>query len=196
MVATMPADSEDISSSGRKSLLETIMRFTPATLALAALLATVSSVGISQRPDAQIDSLSLQWMKQGEAALQAGDFSGANDALETALAVDPRNRGAFVALAQVARRQGLQGKAIRLYGEALLIDPQDVTALSGQGQAMVEKGAVEKAKENLALVRSLCKDVCAPATQLAAAIEKGPPPVVLTAKDVVPEPKAEKTETP
>lgn len=193
MMRSVTADEDN---DARESVLEMIMRFTPATLALAAVLATVSSVGVSQRPDAQIDPLSLQWMKQGEAAARAGDLPGANDALETALAVDPRNRGAFVALAQVARKQGLQGKAIRLYGEALLLDPQDVTALSGQGEAMVEKGAVAKARENLAQVRTICKDACAPATQLAAAIEKGPPPITLTAKDVVPEPKATKTETP
>lgn len=192
MIAPVPAENE----AARLSVLEIVMRFTPAALALAALLATVSSVGVGQRPDAQIDPLSLQWMKQGEMAMNAGQYSDANDALESALAVDPRNRGAFIALAQVARKQGLQGKAIRLYGEALLLDPQDVNALSGQGQAMVEKGAVEKAKANLAQVRTFCKAACAPATQLAAAIEKGPPPMVLTQKDVVPEPKATKTQTP
>lgn len=180
----------------RESLLETIMRFTPATLALAALFATVSSVGMSQRPDAQIDPRSIAWTQRGEAAQRAGDLPGANDAYETALAVDPRNRGAYVALAQVARAQGLQGKAIRLYGEALLLDPTDVTALSGQGQAMVEKGAVAKARENLAQVKSLCKDMCGPAVQLSAAIDKGAPPTVLSAKDVVPAPTVAKTEQP
>lgn len=179
-----------------ESMLETIMRFTPATVALAVLLATVSSVGISQRPDAQIDPLSLEWLKKGEAAQQAGDLSGATDAMETALAIDPRNRGAYLGLGKVARAQGLQGKAIRYYREALLLDPTDVHALAGQGQAMVEKGAIAKARENLAQVKNLCKDGCAAATQLAATIDKGVPPTVLMAKDVVPTPTVVPTKQP
>ena len=166
------------------------MRFTPASIALAIVLTTVSSVGLSQRPDAQIEPRSIEWQKAGAAAFAAGNLSGATDALESALAVDPRNRAAYIDLAQVARAQGLQGKAIRLYKEALLLDPTDVVALAGQGEAMVEKGALAKAQ-------TLCKGECAPVSQLAAAIQKGPPAVALTAKDAVPTaPKTVPTETP
>lgn len=172
------------------------MRFTPATIALAAVLATVSSVGVSQRPDAQIEPLSLEWQKKGEAAERGGDLVAATDALETALAIDPRNRSAYLSLGKVARAQGLQGKAIRYYREALLIDPTDVAALSGQGQAMVEKGAVAKARETLAQVKTLCKTDCPAATQLSAAIAKGAPPMVLTAKEVTPTPTVVPTEKP
>ncbi|MEJ7927259.1 hypothetical protein WG908_10895 [Sphingobium sp. AN641] len=172
------------------------MRFTPASIALAVLLTTVSSVGLTQRPDAQIDPLSIEWMRAGEGAAKAGDLSAATDAYETALAVDPRNRGAYIALAGVARAQGLQGKAIRLYREALLLDPTDVYALVGQGEAMVEKGAVAKAKENLAQAQKICADNCAPLGKLAAAIQKGAPPTVLSAKDAIPAPKIVPTETP
>ncbi|HKT77017.1 MAG TPA: tetratricopeptide repeat protein, partial [Sphingobium sp.] len=111
------------------------MRFTPASIALAVVLTTVSSVGLTQRPDAQIAPLSIEWQQAGVAARKAGNYQAATDALESALTVDPRNRGAYVELAQVARAQGLQGKAIRLYREALLLDPNDVNALVGQGEA-------------------------------------------------------------
>jgi tetratricopeptide (TPR) repeat protein len=180
-----------------ESLLETLMRFTPASLALAALLTIVSSAGLTQRPDAQIEPLSLEWMRAGEAASKAGNLSGATDAYESALAVDPRNRAAYVALADVASAQGLQGKAIRLYREALLLDPTDVTALVGQGEAMVAKGAVARAKENLATAQKVCGGDCAPVDKLSAAIAKGvPPPTVLSAKDVIPTPATSATETP
>ncbi len=106
------------------------MRFTPASIALAVLLTTVSSVGLTQRPDSQISPLSIEWQKAGEAARKAGNYQGATDALESALAVDPRNRMAYIELAEVARAQGLQGKAIRLYREALLLEPNDVAAWS------------------------------------------------------------------
>ncbi|MFZ2997510.1 tetratricopeptide repeat protein [Sphingobium sp.] len=172
------------------------MRFTPASIALAAVLTTVSSMGLSQRPDSQISPQSIEWQKAGEAARRAGNLSGATDALESALALDPRNRAAFVELAEVARAQGLQGKAIRLYKEALLLDPTDIVALSGQGEAMVEKGAVARAKEVLAEAQKLCKADCAPVTRLSAAIQKGPPVVALTAKDTIPAPKSSPTETP
>ncbi len=179
------------------SLLETMMRFTPASIALACVLTTVSSVGLTQRPDTQIDPLSIEWMNAGAAAAKAGDLTGANDAYESALAVDPRNRNAYVALGGVARAQGLQGKAIRLYREALLLDPTDVNALVGQGEAMVDKGAVAKAKENLARAQGVCGSNCVPVARLSAAIQKGPPAVVLTAKDVTPTtPKVVPTETP
>ena len=176
--------------------LEKLMRFTPASIALAAVLTTVSSMGLSQRPDNQISPQSIEWQKAGETARKAGNLQGANDALESALAVDPRNRVAYVELAEVARAQGLQGKAIRLYKEALLLDPTDVAALAGQGEAMMEKGAVARAKEVLAQAQKLCKADCAPVGQLAAAIQKGPPAVAMTSKDAVPSPQGETTEQP
>lgn len=172
------------------------MRFTPASIALAAVLTTVSSVGLSQKPDSQISPLSIEWQKAGESARKAGNLDGANDALESALAIDPRNRTAFIELAEVARTQGLQGKAIRLYKEALLLDPTDVVALAGQGEAMVEKGALAKAKDVLAQAQTLCKGDCAPVGKLAAAIQKGPPVVAMTtAKDGDPAVKKVPAET-
>lgn len=172
------------------------MRFTPASVALALVLTTVSSVGLTQRPDTQIAPLSIEWQHAGAAARKAGNYQAATDALESALAVDPRNRGAYIELAQVARAQGLQGKAIRLYREALLLDPTDVNALVGQGEAMVEKGAIAKARENLSQAQSVCKADCAAVGKLAAAIQKGPPATVLSVKDGVTVPPAAATETP
>jgi tetratricopeptide (TPR) repeat protein len=192
-----PSQNDDSwAESTPETWLELCMRFTPASIALAALLTTVSSVGLTQRPDTQISPLSIEWQHAGVAARKAGNFEGANDALETALAVDPRNRTAYVELAEVARAQGLQGKAIRLYREALLLDPSDVGALVGQGEAMVEKGAIAKAKENLVQARNACKSDCVAVGKLAAAIEKGPPATVLSAKEGVAVPKVPVTETP
>ena len=158
------------------------MRFGPVAVALSLMLATASSIGIGQRPDNQIDPRSMALLRDGQAALAAGRLDDAEDALETALAVDPRNRGAYVAIGQVARKQGLPGKAIRMYGNALALEPNDLVALAGQGEAMVQRGAVTRAKANLAKLQGLCKKGCAPATELAAAIAKGPPAPVVTAQ--------------
>ncbi|MFW2829970.1 tetratricopeptide repeat protein [Sphingomonas sp. ID0503] len=174
------------------------MRFTPVTLAMALALATVSSMGQSAKPDDQIDPRSTALVTEAEAARVGGNLTRAQDLLETALAVDPRNRKAYVAMGRVARDQGLPGKAIRVYGDALQIDPNDVAAIAGQGEAMVQKGAVERARLNLARLQKLCKAPCPAQTQLAAAIEKGPPPVVQTAAaapTAVPPKGQEKTTT-
>ncbi len=164
------------------------MRLTPPAIALAALFATVSSVSHGQRPDTQIDARSLTLQHQGEAAAAAGSFDTANDLLETALAVDPKNRGAFLALARVASRQGLNGKAIRLYREALLIEPNDVVALAAQGEAMAAKGAIGKAQENLARVNALCVSRCPQQAELTAAIARGPIQSAQATPPVVPKP--------
>lgn len=157
------------------------MRCSPIALALSLTLLTVSSGVNGQRADDQINPKSLALLAEGQTQLRAGNLTAANDALETALAVDPRNRGAFVALGRVAQAQSMPGKAIAMYFEALSLDPNDVTALSAQGEAMVQKGAVERARANLARVRTLCKAECLPATQLAAVIAKGPPPAAIVA---------------
>ena len=158
------------------------MRLSPIALSVAIALATMASAGHGQRPDDQIDARSMALLKEGQALTAAGQYDAAIDAIETALVVDPRNRGAYLALARVSQGRKLPGKAIRLYGEALKIEPNDVNALAGQGEAMVQRGAVERAKRNLERIRTLCKDPCPQAATLAAVIAKGPPPEVLTAR--------------
>jgi len=172
--------------------VETIMRFSPVALAIALAGLSVSTSLQGQRADAQIDPRSMALLTQGRAAAASGNLDGATDLIETALAVDPRNRAAFLELATVATRQNLPGKAIRLYREALTIEPNDVTALRGQGEALVAKGAMEAARENLARIKTLCaKKPCPDATTLASVIAKGPPPSAEVATKV-PEPDAEK----
>ena len=117
----------------------------------------------------------MQLLEQARGLKAAGNLDGATDVLETSVAVDPRNRAAFILLAEVADARGLPGKAIRLYREALLLDPNDTRALRGQGEALVQRGAVARAKDNLAKIKTLCKSDCADATALAAQIAKGHP---------------------
>ena len=159
------------------------MRFSPVAIAMSLTLLAVSSGVSGQKADDQINPKSMALLAEGQAELKAGNLPAANDALETALAVDPRNRAAFVALGRVAQAQQLPGKAIRMYFEALSLEPNDVNALSAQGEAMVQKGAVERARANLTRVKALCKADCAPAVQLAAAIAKGPPPAVVAVQN-------------
>lgn len=167
--------------------LENLMRFTAVAVAAALTAVSVGTALQAQRPDDQIDARSMQLLQQGKAKQAAGDLDGATDTLETALAVDPRNRAAFLVLAAIAEQRGLPGKAIRLYREALLLEPNDVAALSGQGEALVARGAIDRAKQNLSKIQTLCKKDCAEATTLAAAIAKGPP-ITTASQSATPEP--------
>ncbi len=164
------------------------MRFSPPAIAMGLTLLVVSSVGQGQRPDAAVDPVSAALTAEGKILLAAGKLGEATDALESALVADPKNRGAFIALAQAAQREGLSGKAIRYYREALLIEPNDVIALSGQGEAMATKGAIERARENLVRVEKLCIASCVEQTRLAAAIAKAATPAVMSAAAVTPKP--------
>ena len=151
------------------------MRFTAVAVAAALACVSIGTALQAQRPDDQIDARSLQLLQQGKTQRAAGNLDGATETLETALAVDPRNRAAFLVLAGIAEQRGLPGKAIRLYREALLIEPNDVAALQGQGEALVARGAIDRAKQNLAKIQTICAKGCTEATTLAAVIAKGPP---------------------
>ncbi|HEY5710624.1 MAG TPA: tetratricopeptide repeat protein [Allosphingosinicella sp.] len=158
------------------------MRFSPIVLTLAFAAATMASAGNGQRPDDQIDPRSTALVQRAQTHSATGNYDEANNLLETALAVDPRNRGAYIALGRVAQAQRLPGKAVRLYADALRLEPNDVAALSAQGEAYVQRGAVDRARQNLARVQTLCRQPCPAATQLAAVIQRGPPADVLAAQ--------------
>ena len=164
------------------------MRFSPLAIAMSLALLTVSSVSFGKRPDAQLLPQSIALASEGSALAAQQKFDEAVSSYEAALAVDPRNRGAFIALAKLAGVQGLPGKAIRLYREALLLEPNDIIALSGQGEAMAQKGAIAKARENLARVTILCATFCLEQKTLALAIEKAVAMPVISAQSVQPKP--------
>jgi len=162
------------------------MRFAPAAAALSLLVAVSSSVGSAQ--EAPVDPRAGVLIAQGQAALEAGQPQRAVDSLEAAFAIDPQYTPILLSLAEAARRQGLQGKAIRYYREALTRDPGNYAAISGEGAALVERGAIERAERNLAQLESLCGSNCPETRSLAKAIEQGPHKSrMMTAEAVMPD---------
>lgn len=159
------------------------MRYMPAALALSAILAVTASVGRSA-PPAPLDPRAATLVAQGRAALVAGQTDQAIDAFEAALAVQPGHVAIYLNLAEATRKQGLQGKALHYYRDALTLDPQNTYAIAGEGEALVEKGAIEKARRNLTRLTQLCGGTCPPAAELAAAIQRGPSQQVVTADQV------------
>jgi tetratricopeptide (TPR) repeat protein len=162
------------SGSRSQALKELLMRFAPAAAALSLCLAMTASMSLAG-DDAAPDPRAAALIAQGQAALAAGEPQAATDAFEAALAVDPGYTPIFIDLAEASRQQGLQGKAIRYYREALVRDPGNFAAISGEGSALVEKGALEKAKRNLAQLQSLCGDDCPETVALQSTIARGVP---------------------
>lgn len=167
------------------------MRYYPAGIGLAIVLALTSSVTHANKTDYVPDARSEALIAEGAEAERNGDLMLAIDLYEAALAVDPANADAYLALAHAARAQGLQGKAISYYREVLTMTPDSLGALSGEGEALVERGALEKARRNLAKLQDLCGKRCPETRRLAAALDKGPPAKVLSAEAVTPQPVVE-----
>ena len=164
------------------------MRYTPAALALALLAVVTASVGQSA-PPTPLDPRAAALIAQGRAALGAGQADTAIDSFEAALAVQPGHVAIYLNLAEATRQQGMQGKALHYYRQALTLEPDNQFAIAGEGLTLVEKGAVEKARRNLVRLEQICGKQCTPAEQLAAAIAKGPAaPQVVSADQVKAQP--------
>ena len=150
------------------------MRLVAPVIAVAAAALAFSAPVLGQKPDDQIAPKPVELQRQGETFLSAGKFEQAEDALEASLAVDPRNRWAFVDLARVAEKQQLFGKAVRMANKALLLEPNDPDAIAVQGEAMVELGATARAQANLQKLQTVCSKGFPQLTPLSAAITRGP----------------------
>jgi len=169
------------------SARDVMMRYTPVALALSLLAAVTASAGYSAPPD-PLGPSAAALLAQGRAALAAGKADDAVSAFEAALVTQPGSVTVLLNLAEATRRNGMQGKALHYYREALQADPQNLSAIAGEGAALVEKGAVEKARRNLTQLKRLCGDNCDATRQLTAVIDRGPTPKVVTAQAVTPEP--------
>lgn len=163
------------------------MRYTPVAVALS-LLAVVSSSAIFSQPPESLDPRAQTLLQAGQSALAANNYNAAIDAYEAALTVEPGSVPVLLALADATRREGLQGKALHYYRVALTSDPRNVAAIAGEGLALAEKGATEKANRNLARLQTLCGKDCPEAKTLANAIAQGPSPRMVSADTVKPKP--------
>src|SRR5437763_14627010 len=153
-----------------ESLMQSIARF----LLIGTVGLALAAPAVSQRADDQIVPKSAELQRQAREAIAAGKFEQAEDLLETARAVDPRNRTAFVDIARAAEKQHLFGKPIRMTNKALQLEPNDADAIAVQGEAMVEMGATARAQANLQKLQAICKGGSPQIAQLPGAITRGP----------------------
>lgn len=158
-----------------------------ALVALALSSSTPTGPASDIRP---ISELSRLMQAEGERFSDANDFESAIDHFEAALVADPRNADAHIGLAQIARRQQLLGKAVGHYRSALTLRPDDRLALAQQGSVLIARGAVNRARANLAQLDRICgTTACAERDVLAR--ELGQPPrraAAVRRDDVLPTP--------
>ena len=92
--------------------------------------APIDAAPSSSEPRAARAGTARAAARERKAARAAGDLDTANGLIESALAVDPRNGAAYVAMARAVKTQGLEGKAVGFYKEALELEPNDQIALA------------------------------------------------------------------
>ena len=163
------------------------MRFAPAGLSLSLALALTSSVAWTAAP-VPLEPRAAALVGEGRSALAAGNPDAAIDAFEAALAVQPGAPQITLELAEATRRQGLQGKALHYYREAIERDPRNFPAIAGEGLALIDKGAVEKARRNLVRLQTACGGNCPETRQLATALAARSAERVVSAEAIKPEP--------
>ncbi len=134
--------------------------------------AAAATVGIAR--DDTANPTAARWLATGDAALTAKHPEAAIDAYEAALAVDPKSAPAFLGLARAYEAEALPGHAIKYYREALALQPNDIGALAGQGEALIARGATTRARVNLDRIKTLCKGDCPQAKRLETALAAPP----------------------
>ena len=148
------------------------MRYAPFAAALSLFAAVTASVGSAQDYSPNPQAVALAG--EGRAQLAQGETQAAIDSFEAALTVDPAYNAVYLDLAEAARAEGLQGKAIHYYRAVLEREPENLAAIAGEGEALAERGALTAARENLATLTSICGATCTETVALSAAIDRGP----------------------
>ncbi len=93
---------------------------------------------------------------EAQAAIDTGRYVEALRILATVVKSEPRNPDAWNLMGYASRRMNRIGEADRYYATALSIDPSHMGALEYQGELFLQRGEVDRARQNLNLLRGLC----------------------------------------
>jgi tetratricopeptide (TPR) repeat protein len=149
--------------------MEEIMRISTLTVLLAALFCgadtahAVDNVTSSNAPD----------LASVRAKIKAKDFKGALAELTPMLATH-QHADVYNLMGFSLRKTGDYKQAYTFYRKALDFNPEHKSALEYLGELYVETGQIEKAKENVALLKKLCPGGCEELDDLEQAIAAAP----------------------
>ncbi|HLQ94138.1 MAG TPA: tetratricopeptide repeat protein [Xanthobacteraceae bacterium] len=108
-------------------------------------------------------------LTQVRAKIKAKDFAGALEDLQPLLQ-SHQHADVYNLMGFSLRKTGDYKQAYTFYRKALDFDPEHKGALEYLGELYVETGQIEKAKENVVLLRKLCPKGCEELEDLEAAI--------------------------
>jgi Flp pilus assembly protein TadD len=110
---------------------------------------------------------------KAQAAIEAGDFTGAVPLLERAVGDEPENADAWNLLGYAKRKTGDVAAAEQAYGRALDLDDEHTGALEYLGELYVQTGRTEEARALLVRLDKACFFSCEEYDDLKRAIETG-----------------------
>jgi tetratricopeptide (TPR) repeat protein len=106
----------------------------------------------------------------GKAAIDAGNWAAAVEALKRAVAADAANAEAFNYLGYAHRKLGKYDDAFANYQRALALNPEHKGAHEYIGEAYLETGNLAKAEEHLKALDKICLFSCKEYTELKARV--------------------------
>jgi tetratricopeptide (TPR) repeat protein len=148
--------------------MKTSLRCIPLVLLLAAALPITSAYAVDNVISADAPDLTSV-----RAKIKAKDFKGALSELTPMLATI-QHADVYNLMGFSLRKTGDYKQAYTFYRKALDFDPEHKGALEYLGELYVETGQVEKAKENVALLKKLCPAGCEELEDLQQAIAAAP----------------------
>jgi tetratricopeptide (TPR) repeat protein len=143
----------------------------PSALALSVLLAVASLGGTAAFAVDNVISKDAPDLASVRAKIKAKDYKGAlaelTPMLETHQHADIYNLMGFS-----LRKTGDYKQALTFYRKALDFDPEHKGALEYLGELYVETGEIDKAKQNVALLKKLCPSGCEELSDLEQALAR------------------------
>ena len=109
-------------------------------------------------------------MGDARALIAAKKWAAAVDALQQIVAADAGNADAYNLLGYSYRNLGKYDLAGRAYTRALKLNPQHTGALEYQGVLFIKLGETDKARANLAKIKTICGTDCEAYKDLAEAL--------------------------
>jgi tetratricopeptide (TPR) repeat protein len=145
--------------------------------ALSVVLATLVAGGGVLAPARAMDTIPAATapdLTSVRAKIKAKDFKGALAELTPMLATH-QDADVYNLMGFSLRKTGDYKQAYTFYRKALEFDPAHKGALEYLGELYVETGQIDKAKENVALLKMLCPSGCEELEDLEEAIAKAAP---------------------